>query len=160
MVVWFIRKENQFKYYKKDVAVFGFMGDRYLVNGQPDFSLSVAARPYRLRLLNGSNARLYSLRLSDGKPLTVIGTDGGLLEQPVEKDFVTLASAQRREVWLDFSAYSVGEEVALVDFDPTEPKNQDKVKPVAVFGVDRDEQSDLILPQHLSTLTCMLVRTR
>lgn len=145
-------KENQFKYYKKDVAVFGFMGDRYLVNGQPDFSLSVAARPYRLRLLNGSNARLYALRLSDEKPLSVIGTDGGLLDQPMEKGFVTLAAAQRRDIWLDFSAYSIGDEVTLVDFDPTEPDNQDKVKPVAVFMVDREESSDLILPQHLSAI--------
>jgi FtsP/CotA-like multicopper oxidase with cupredoxin domain len=145
-------KENQLKYYKKDVAVFGFMGDRYLVNGQPDFVLPVASRPYRLRLLNGSNARMYALRLSDGRPLQVIGTDGGLLEQPISRDFITLAAAERREIWMDFSNYSVGDEVELVDFDPTEPDNEQKVKTIATFRIDREESSSLTLPRQLTPL--------
>ena len=31
----------------------GFLGDWIMVNGHPDFSLPVATRTYRLRLLNG-----------------------------------------------------------------------------------------------------------
>ncbi len=57
----------------------GFLGDWILVNGHPDLILPVATRPYRLRLLNGSNSRIYKLAWQDGSPLTVIGTDGGLL---------------------------------------------------------------------------------
>ncbi|MEJ2448721.1 MAG: copper oxidase, partial [Anaerolineales bacterium] len=57
----------------------GFLGDRILINGRPDFTLPTAAGPHRLRLLNGSNARIYRLAWADGRPLTVIGTDGGLL---------------------------------------------------------------------------------
>ena len=34
---------------------------------------------YRLRVLNGSNARIYKLQWSDGTPLTILGVDGGLL---------------------------------------------------------------------------------
>ncbi len=60
----------------------GFLGDRVLVNGQPDFNLQVSTRPYRLRLHNGSNSRIYKLGWEDGSPVTVIATDGGLLEQP------------------------------------------------------------------------------
>lgn len=145
-------KKNQLKYYKNDVAVFGFMGDRYLVNGQPDFVLHVATRPYRLRLLNGSNARMYALRLSDGRPLQVIGTDGGLLERPVEREFITLATAERREIWIDFSGYPPGDEVELVDFDSTEPDNEEKVKTVATFRIDREEASDLALPPQFTPL--------
>ncbi|MDQ7029002.1 MAG: multicopper oxidase family protein [Ardenticatenia bacterium] len=91
----------------------GFLGNTILVNGQPEFTLDVATRPYRLRLLNGSNSRIYKLAWSDGSPLTVIGTDGGLLERPVRRNFVTLAPAERVELWVDFSAYPVGTELVL-----------------------------------------------
>ena len=38
----------------------GFLGNRILVNGQADFTLPVGTRPYRLRLHNGSNSRIYN----------------------------------------------------------------------------------------------------
>ena len=91
----------------------GVLGDRILVNGQPDTAIDVDARPYRLRLLNGSTARIYKLGWADGTPLTVIGTDGGLLERPVQKPYLTLAPGQRRELWVDFGAYPVGTELRL-----------------------------------------------
>ncbi|NNF86953.1 MAG: multicopper oxidase domain-containing protein, partial [Acidimicrobiia bacterium] len=34
----------------------GFLGETILVNGKPDYVLDVDSRPYRLRLLNGSNS--------------------------------------------------------------------------------------------------------
>jgi FtsP/CotA-like multicopper oxidase with cupredoxin domain len=91
----------------------GFLGDRILVNGRPDATLSVATRPYRLRLLNASNARIFKLAWSDGSPFTVIGTDGGLLEAPLERRYVTLSPGERLEIWADFSRYAVGTELTL-----------------------------------------------
>ncbi|NOX61649.1 MAG: multicopper oxidase domain-containing protein [Chloroflexi bacterium] len=91
----------------------GFLGDQILVNGRPDFTLDVATRPYRLRLLNGSNSRIYKLAWDDGSPLTVIGNDGGLLEKPVQRAYVTLAPAERVELWVDFSDRAVGSQVTL-----------------------------------------------
>ena len=91
----------------------GFLGERILVNGRPGFTLDVATRAYRLRLLNGSNARIYKLAWSDGTPLTVIGTDGGLLETPVTRAYVTLAPAERIELWADFSGRRPGSELVL-----------------------------------------------
>ena len=91
----------------------GFLGDRILVNGRPDFVLPVATRPYRLRFLNGSNSRIYKLGWSDGTPLTVIATDGGLLAKPVQRSYVMLAPAERIELWVDFSARKVGSELTL-----------------------------------------------
>ncbi|MBN1402465.1 MAG: multicopper oxidase family protein [Anaerolineae bacterium] len=82
----------------------GFLGDRILVNGQPDYRLSLAAGAYRLRLLNGSNSRVYKLAWDDGSPLTVIATDGGLLEKPLQRDYVTLAPGERVELRADFGA--------------------------------------------------------
>ncbi len=91
----------------------GFLGDQILVNGQPNFTLPVATRPYRLRLLNGSNSRIYKLGWSDGSPFTVIGNDGGLLEKPVQRPYITLGPAERVELWVDFSDKAVGQEIVL-----------------------------------------------
>ena len=91
----------------------GVLGDRILVNGRPDAALDVATRAYRLRLLNASTARIYKLGWRDGTPLTVIGTDDGLLEQPVQKPYLTLAPGQRRELWVDFGDFAVGTELRL-----------------------------------------------
>ena len=59
--------------------MWGYLGNRILVNGKPDTVFSLEPRAYRLRVLNGSNARTYKLAWSNGMPLKVIGTDGGLL---------------------------------------------------------------------------------
>lgn len=81
----------------------GFLGDTVLVNGQRDASLTLKPSQYRLHLLNGSNARIYKLAWSDNTSLTVIATDGGLLEKPVERNFIPLAPGERVELWADFS---------------------------------------------------------
>ncbi|NOZ70882.1 MAG: multicopper oxidase domain-containing protein [Chloroflexi bacterium] len=104
----------------------GFLGDQILVNGQPDFTLPVATRPYRLRLLNGSNSRIYKLGWSDGTPFTVIGNDGGLLEKPVQRPYITLAPAERVELWVDFADRPVGSEIVL--------QNQPYIDPTGMMG--------------------------
>ena len=91
----------------------GFTGDQIMVNGRPDFTLNAERKSYRLRLLNGSNSRIYKLAWHDGTPLTVIGTDGGLLAKPVSRDYVTLAPAERIELWVDLSGRKAGEELTL-----------------------------------------------
>lgn len=91
----------------------GFLGDRILVNGTPDLVLPVATRVYRLRLLNGSSSRIYKLVWSNGLPLTVIATDGGLLENPVQRPYITLAPGERVDLWADFSQLAVGDEFQL-----------------------------------------------
>ena len=91
----------------------GFLGEQILINGRPDFVLPVASRAYRLRLLNGSNSRIYKLAWDDGTPITVIGVDGGLLERPEKHPYVMLAPAERREIWIDFSGRSVGTELTM-----------------------------------------------
>lgn len=57
----------------------GFLGNRILINGDPYKTISLGQGVYRLRILNASNSRIYKLAWEDGTPLTVIGTDGGLL---------------------------------------------------------------------------------
>ena len=91
----------------------GFYGDKILVNGRPNLELEVASRAYRLRFLNGSNARIYKLGWSDGTPMTVIGTDGGLLEKPEHRPYLMLAPGERLDVWADFSGRPKGTELTL-----------------------------------------------
>ncbi|NOY99558.1 MAG: multicopper oxidase domain-containing protein [Chloroflexi bacterium] len=129
----------------------GFLGDRVLVNGQPDLVLPVATRPYRLRLHNGSNSRIYRLGWEDGTPLTVIATDGGLLEQPVRKEYVTLAPAQRLDLWVDFSERAVGDSVRLVNLPHAAPDGG-TVFPIMTVNVERAESVSADLPERLSTI--------
>jgi FtsP/CotA-like multicopper oxidase with cupredoxin domain len=91
----------------------GFFGDQVLVNGQAQHTWKVQARPYRFRLLNGSNARIYKLAWDNGTSFTVLATDGGLLEKPVQRSYLTLAPGERVELWADFSAYQPGQEILL-----------------------------------------------
>ena len=147
----------------------GFLGDRILVNGKPDFILPVATRAYRLRLLNGSNSRIYKLAWQDGSPLTVIGTDGGLLEEPVQRSYVMLGPGERLELWADFSHYQAGTETALVSLPfgtggigngmmgggmMGSGQNLPNGAGFMIFRikVNRREETTLSLPKRLSTL--------
>ncbi len=74
----------------------GFLGDTITVNGKPNASLNLNAGTYRLRVLNGSNSRIYKLAFNDGTPLTAIATDGGLLAAPVQKRYIMLGTEKRK----------------------------------------------------------------
>jgi len=95
----------------------GVLGDVVLVNGVPWPVAEIPAARHRLRLLNASNARRYRLVLDPPPPggpaLIQIGTDGGLLDQPVAHDAVELAPAQRFDVVVDFGRYRPGQQVDL-----------------------------------------------
>jgi FtsP/CotA-like multicopper oxidase with cupredoxin domain len=81
----------------------GYLGEVALVNGVPDAQLTVAAAPYRFRLLNGSNARIFRVAFEDNRTFHVIAGDGGLLERPLPATEVLLAPAERVEIVVDFS---------------------------------------------------------
>lgn len=112
---------NQLRYLERGMgmmgmmgAMTGFLGDKILVNGQADFSITTRPRAYRLRFLNGCNSRTLKLAWSDGTPMTVVATDGGLLGKPVSRPYVTLAPAERVELWIDLSNRGEGDELGLV----------------------------------------------
>ena len=81
----------------------GFQGERILVNGQFNAIAAVPRGMVRLRFLNGSNARFYTLHFNDRRAFHLIATDGGLLPQPVEMNYLRMAPAERAEVLVDFS---------------------------------------------------------
>jgi FtsP/CotA-like multicopper oxidase with cupredoxin domain len=138
----------------------GLLGDRVLVNGQADFRLRVAQRPYRLRLVNGSNSRVYRLAWADGSPLIVLGTDGGLLEAPQRKRYAMLAPGERLELWADFGARALGSETSLVSlaFEATSPTpiggaSQGAPLTIARVTIDRPSAERAPLPTNLRAMS-------
>ena len=93
------------------IAMQGRRGDTILVNGAPTPLARAPSRLVRLRLVNGSNARIYELYFSDGRAFHWIAAEGGLLERPVELQAITLAPGQRAEVLVNFA---VGKSVSLM----------------------------------------------
>ena len=65
------------------IAMQSRRGDTILANGAPNPLARVPNQLVRLRLVNGSNARIYELSFSDGRNFHWIGADGGLLERSV-----------------------------------------------------------------------------
>ena len=106
-------------------SMMGWLGDIILANLTPNAFLTVTPRRYRLRLLNGSNSRIYRLAFAaPNKPLdfVVIGTDGGLLEQPETVTEAYLAPGERLDVLFDAGQAQPGDDVFLrsLAFDPME----------------------------------------
>jgi spore coat protein A, manganese oxidase len=86
-----------------------FFGDTILVNGQAWPVLNVDPRMYRFRVLDGSNARFYDLKLigqttGTFEPFFQIGTDDGLLPAPVPLTSLLVAPGERADIVVDFSA--------------------------------------------------------
>jgi spore coat protein A len=94
-----------------------FFGDAIVVNGKTWPYLSVEPRRYRFRVLNGCNARFLELRIAHatsdrpGPAIWQIGTDGGLLDQPVRlgrnrNSALLLAPAERADIIVDFADFA------------------------------------------------------
>jgi spore coat protein A len=90
--------------------VMDFYGEVIVVNGRSWPYLRVEPRPYRFRLLNGSDSRVYALSIMPNTngpvPMVAIGTDGGLLERPVPLvGPLVLSPGERADVVVDFTGH-------------------------------------------------------
>jgi spore coat protein A, manganese oxidase len=94
-----------------------FFADTALVNGKVWPFLEVEPRKYRLRILNGCNARFLRLSLSSGQPFHQIGAEGGLLPEPVRLTQILMTPAERADVIVDFSGHK-GETILLTNDAP------------------------------------------
>jgi FtsP/CotA-like multicopper oxidase with cupredoxin domain len=158
--------------HKVEDGTMEFYGPFTLVNGTIWPYLPVEARQYRLRLLNGSNARIYRLVLLDesGTPVHAhikqIGTDGGLLGRPVgiPANGLVLAPAERADLIVDFRSLP-GQRLRLVNtagapFDNSpavqrpatpDPENRLPHPEVLEFRVSSQAVEDpFVLPAELS----------
>jgi suppressor of ftsI/bilirubin oxidase len=88
-------------------CVTGWLGNRALVNGGLDAGFDVSSGWMRIQLLNACNARGLLLAFRTGEtamPFHLLGTDGGLLEAPLELDRVFVHPAERVDIALDLAA--------------------------------------------------------
>jgi len=136
----------------------GFLGDKFLVNGLIQPFMQVARRKYRLRLLNGSNARFYDLSLSNRRPFVVIGTDSCLLEKPIQVSNFRIGPGERVEVIIDFSGTALGERIHLVNrWEQNNGRKPDALvspgTPLLQFRVNRDARDFSRIPDVLVPIT-------
>lgn len=95
-----------------------FFGDTPVINGKAYPYLDAQPRRYRLRLLNGSQARFYNIhfRLNGSDlPFWVIGSDGGLLPSPLRKTTQLIAPGERFDVIADFTSVPLGATVMMTN---------------------------------------------
>jgi spore coat protein A len=95
-----------------------FVGNVIAVNGKVWPFLEVTPAPYRFLVLNGSNARAYTLNFKvQGKgaspTIWVISTDGGYLDNPVPVQQLTIMPGERYGVIVDFSGFKPGTTLTL-----------------------------------------------
>lgn len=90
-----------------------FFGDTIMVNGKVWPNMNVKQGTYRFHLLDGSNARFYTLSFSNNMRFTQIGSDGGYLKTAATMKELTLAPGERADILVDFSQLPVGTKVVL-----------------------------------------------
>jgi len=90
-----------------------------LVNGKVWPFLDVEPRMYRLRILNGCNARILNLDVG-GPTFWQIGAEGGLFDVPVAVKQIVLAPAERADVLVDFSKFA-GATLVMKNHKPPKP---------------------------------------
>jgi spore coat protein A, manganese oxidase len=89
-------------------------GNATTVNGTLFPYLDVEPRKYRFRVLNASNSRFHHLSFSTRLSFLQIGSDQGLLPEPVQLTNLFIAPAERMDVIVDFTNHS-GQEILLKD---------------------------------------------
>ncbi|GAE24845.1 spore coat protein A [Halalkalibacter wakoensis JCM 9140] len=130
-----------------------FLGDTVLVNGKVWPYLEVEPRKYRFRILNGSNTRSYQLHLDSNQEVYQIGSDGGLLEKPVQMNKIPIESSERIDVIIDFSQCD-GDEIVLKNDLGPDADAEDETNEIMKFKVSKPlkEKDTSVIPKRLSTI--------
>jgi spore coat protein A len=121
-------------------------GDVVVVNGKAWPNLDVEPREYRLRLLNGADARFFTLSFG-ALPVWQIGTDLGMLNAPVQVAAVTIGPGERIDLVVDFSA-AAGLQIVVGNSAPVPFPSGDV--PVVGAGTDVVMRFSVVKPLKLS----------
>jgi bilirubin oxidase len=95
----------------------GIYGDHMLTNGTMSAEVNLPAQLVRFRILNGEIERAYTLGFADDRAFWVIGTDGGLVDAPVEVTRLTMVPGERYEILVDLGADPVGSAITMQSFN-------------------------------------------
>jgi spore coat protein A, manganese oxidase len=113
-----------------------FFGNTIMVNGNTWPRLTVEARRYRLRFLNGCDSRTLVLKFDDSRvKVWQIGNEGGFLVAPVAinatppdpsvsdsgKAVWLMGNAERADLIVDFRGVPAGAHVMLLNIGPDSP---------------------------------------
>ena len=135
-------EDGSFYYGTSMMMMDGMIGETLLVNGAITPNLTVEQVKMRFRILNGSNARNYNLRLEGGESFHQIASDGGFLEDPVIMDSLLITPGERAEVIVDFSQFKKGQTVHLMS-------GREKVM---TFKIGDPGQDDTVIPEKLTEI--------
>jgi blue copper oxidase len=141
-------------------AMHGVHGNALLVNGVPTPTATVPAGLVRLRLLNAGNARLLDLAFEDGRTFHWIGSEGGLLREPVALQVLSLAAGQRAEVLVDFSDQRAARLVHVLPQRPQAPRRTQALVHFTLDGVAAPMQMPARLAQWESLRATPALRRR
>ena len=135
----------------------GYMGQTIIVNGEASPYTEVATRFYRLRVLNGSNARIYNLAFSNNADLIIIGNDGGLLKNPKAVKNILLAPGERLDVLVNFAGLNIGSDIFLESrmFDNGGSAQGKQGFKIIKFKVTQTVSDSFTLPSSLSSVNAI-----
>ena len=133
-----------------------FFGDTIMVNGLVWPKMNVDRAAYRFRILDGSTARFYNLRFSNGMNFTVVGVEGGYLKSAASVKEILISPGERFDVIVDFSNLAPGTEIILQnsapgpfpDGDPVDPATTGQIMKFVVG--DKKGRPDMKIPATLN----------
>lgn len=128
----------------------GREGEFVLINGQYNPSVDVNSMQ-RIRIYNACSARYLNLEIQDSS-FVIIGTDGGLIEKPIEQKTLFLSPASRVEVLVKNTKKGSFKLINhLYDRDKMMPKDEPKILELASVNFN-DINDTSLLPQKLRAL--------
>lgn len=128
----------------------GREGEFVLINGEYKPQITMDSMQ-RIRIYNACSARYLNLELQ-GSSFILVGTDGGLIEKPIERKQLLISPASRVEIFIknvkkgDFKLIS-----HFYDRDKMIPKNEPKILELANIKLNA-EYNESKLPKSLRLL--------
>lgn len=139
----------------------GREGDLLLVNGQREPQLDVApGSTLRLRLINACAGRYLRLKLSEHE-MSLIGTDGGLIDRPQLLEELLLTPGERADLLVRVSEQSEGRFLlASHPYDRgwmgNRPPHSDQVLPLlSIHTLDTQVKSAVVLPEKIGRVEAL-----
>lgn len=134
----------------------GYFGDYICVNGRWSVFHNVKTKIYRLRVLNGSNARVYNLSFSNGIDFNIIGSDGGLLGSTQTVSSIILSPGERLDLLINLSSLPVNSEFFLQNnsFNGGETQGKESFN-IMKFKVNEQVTETYTIPTTLSAFSAI-----
>jgi FtsP/CotA-like multicopper oxidase with cupredoxin domain len=133
----------------------GREGDVRLVNGRQEPELEIAGGTIeRWRVVNTANTRFVLLSLG-GRPFTIIGTDGGLVPEPLPVTEVLVTPGER--VDLAVGPFPEGEEIAIEALPYDRGKGETETETFATLKVGPAAASQAQVPSKLRPIEPLVV---